>query len=381
MKRTNTMDFEDIRPYEGKEVKEALDRIGKDPRFHQAMATLFPEVSAEEWQKTLEKDQSTYDFQRDFMHKGIRRIVERFSDGLSYDGFQYLEADQPYLFIANHRDIFLDSGFLEILLFEHGLDTTEISLGSNLIMDSFLEDVGKVNKMYTVYREGSGRERYENSKRLSEYIRHTITEKRNSLWIAQRNGRAKDGNDRTHPAVLKMLNSSGKGDFEENFRELNLIPLTVSYEFEPCDKYKVRELYQTEVLGQEYVKEKGEDFKSILEGVIEPKGRIHLSVGMPLSEELPALQGIESDNKRFEELASILDSSIIDNYKLWPSHYIAYDEWKGGKKFVDEYDDKALKAFHARMERVLSELDGDRDALRDLFLRLYANPVRNSLGL
>ncbi|MFB6258705.1 MAG: 1-acyl-sn-glycerol-3-phosphate acyltransferase [Flavobacteriales bacterium] len=374
----NTSDLDDIRPFEGEEVKEALERISKDPRFFDVLEHLFPEVPREKEQETLLSDRSTYDFQRDFMHKGIRRILDQSSDGLSYEGFQYLDPEQPYLFIANHRDIFLDSGILEILLFEHGIDTTEITFGSNLMNDPLLYDVGKVNKMFTVYREGSGRGKYENSKRLSAYIRHAITEKRNSVWIAQRDGRTKNGDDRTHPAVLKMLCSSGsQDDLEENLRELDIVPLTISYEFEPCDRYKVKELYHSEYLGRPYTKEKGEDLKQIVEGVTGQKGHVHMAVGMPLSEEIPAIMGSGRYGEKIQELASMIDNSIHDNFKLWPSNHLAYDQLFGTEKYAGQYEGADKERFEDRKEEVLSGLEGDRKVLLDYFLRIYANPVVN----
>ncbi len=373
-----TNEFEDIRPYEGEEVQNALERIRKDPRTAKVLEYLFPEVPWEKNEELLKAARNTYDFQRDFMHKAIRRILERSSDGLSYEGFKGLGAQSAHLFIANHRDIFLDSGILEILLFEHGIETSEITFGSNLMKDQFLRDIGKVNKMFTVHREGSRRERYEKSRRLSAYIRHSITEKGNSVWIAQRDGRTKNGQDRTHPGVLKMLCGSGSGDIEDKLRELDILPLSISYEFEPCDKFKVKELYCTEKLQKEYVKEEGEDLENIVAGVTEPKGRVHMAVCPPITEELPALEGIEGDGAKLAELAKIIDTSIHEHYKLWPSNYFAYDELFGTRKYQDRYGGADTEKLIERMERVLSELEGERETLRELFLRIYANPVIDS---
>ncbi len=373
----STKDLEDIRPFEGEEVKEALERISEDPRFFDVLEQLFPEVPREKELEFLRSDRNTYDFQRDFMHKGIRRIIEQSSEGLSYEGFRYIEPDQPYLFIANHRDIFLDSGILEILLFEHGIDTTEITFGNNLMKDPLLRDVGKVNKMFTVYREGTGRGKYENSKRLSAYIRHAINVKQNSVWIAQRDGRTKNGDDRTHPAVLKMLCSSGSDDLEENLRELNIVPLTISYEFEPCDRYKVMELYHSEYLGEPYTKGPEEDLKQIVEGVTGAKGHIHMAVGMPLSEEIPAILGAGHYSDKIGELASMIDASVHDNFKLWPGNYFAYDQLFTTDKYVDRYADHDKERLEGRKEEVLNGLEGDPKVLENYFLRIYANPVVN----
>ncbi len=371
------MNFEDIRPYNDDEVKEALQRIAEDSRFHRVMGFLFPELSEDSIKARIRNAKSTYDFQRDFMHKAIRRILENSSDGLTYEGFEFIDPDEPYLYIANHRDIFLDSGILEILLFEHGIDTTEITFGSNLMSDPFMTDVGKVNKMFTVYRGGTSREKYMNHQRLSAYIRHTITEKKNSVWIAQRNGRTKNGDDRTQTGLLKMMNASGTGEFSENFEELNIVPLTISYEFEPCDKFKVKELYHAEHLGQPYEKTDREDLESIIAGVVEPKGRIHMAIGMPLEGELPGLEGLGSDQEKYEEMAAMIDAAVWDDYNLWPGNFYAYDLLNAGKKYVDRYGQEDRERFDRRMEKILSELEGEASVLKELFLRIYANPVIN----
>lgn len=373
----NRSDLEDIRPFKGEEVEQALERISKDPRFFDVLEYLFPEVHREKELETLLSDATTHDFQRDFMHKGIRKILEKSSDGLSHEGFEHIDPGQACLYIANHRDIFLDSGILEVLLFEHGIDTTEICVGSNLMKDSLLYDVGKVNKMFTVYREGSSREKYEKSKRLSAYIRQAINEKQNSTWIAQREGRTKSGDDRTQSAVLKMLCSSASEDMEVNLRELNIVPLTVSYEFEPCDRYKVKELYHSEYLGEPYAKDEDEDLKQIFEGVTGWKGNIHMSVGTPLSEEIPAILGAGGYSENIEELAAIIDKSIHDNFKLWPSNHLAYDQLFGTEKYAAQYEKGDQESFEERKEAVLSRLEGNRKVLLDYFLRIYANPVVN----
>ena len=217
----NYSDFEDIRPYHQSEFAEAWKRITTEPTFFAALKYLFPEEENKKIVAELNQINSTKEFQLRVMHHAIRNIIKQSSVGLTCSGFENIDAQKSYLYISNHRDIFLDSGILQILLVEHEHDTTEITFGSNLMINQFITDVGKANKMFTVYRGGTRRELYENSLRLSNYIRHTITEKKQSAWIAQRNGRTKNGADETQVGLLKMLASSGTTNFENTFRELN----------------------------------------------------------------------------------------------------------------------------------------------------------------
>jgi hypothetical protein len=289
-----------------------------------------------------------------------------------------LEPGKAYVFIANHRDILLDSAILQILLVEYGFETSEITFGSNLMISQFIIDIGKVNRMFTVYREGTRKEKLRNSLILSAYIRDTITRKKLSLWIAQRGGRTKNGSDKTETALLKMLSLSEKEkSFEENIRELNLTPLIISYEYEPCDDLKVQELYDS--LEKSYVKKPGEDLNSILTGITQYKGRIHLEVGKPLDEELDGL-GPESTGDRFNILRSIIDSQVFRNYRLWPANNIAYDLLHNSFDRSSLYTKPQRDYFIGYLDRKLDSLHGDRPVLKKLFLELYANPVKNQLA-
>jgi hypothetical protein len=273
--------FEDIRPYYDHEAREAMQKIKEDPLFMQLVNYIWPGMTKEEAFVKADKVNDNMSFQLEFMHQAIRVIVARSSTGLTCNGFDNLDPNSAYLYIANHRDILLDSAILQILLVEHGFKTSEITFGNNLMMGGFINDFGKLNRMFTVLREGNSRELYEISQKLSAYIRHTIVDKNVSVWIAQRNGRTKDGNDLTQTGLLKMLNLSGKKSFGENIKELKIVPLSISYEYEPCDDLKVQELYLSS-LHSKYVKAPGEDLNSILTGIRQPKGRIHMEVGKPL---------------------------------------------------------------------------------------------------
>ncbi|MCK6648240.1 MAG: 1-acyl-sn-glycerol-3-phosphate acyltransferase, partial [Bacteroidia bacterium] len=281
-----------------------------------------------------------------------------------------------YLFIANHRDILLDSAILQILLFEHGHDTSEITFGDNLMEQGFITDFGRLNRMFTVKREGTARELYDISKKLSAYIRHTILEKKVSVWIAQRNGRTKDGFDQTQTGLLKMINISGNGNFVESFKEVKIVPLTISYEYEPCDALKVQELYLSS-LHTKYVKAPGEDLNSIITGIVQPKGRIHMTVGKPIIEELEEINKSENENDKIKQLANLIDKQIYSDFKLWPVNYIAYDLLANGNKYEKQYSPVEKENFIQYIEKNIEKLKGEKEALYNLFIKMYAAPVLN----
>ena len=308
------------------------------------------------------------------MHPAIRSIVKQTSSGLTCSGFDNIDPDNAYLFIANHRDILLDSAILQILLVEHNFETSEITFGSNLMTSEFVIDAGKVNRMFKVFRDGTKREMLTNSKRLSAYMRYAITQKNTSLWIAQRKGRTKDGNDKTEPGLLKMLNISGTGNFIENFTELNIVPLTISYEYEPCDVLKVKELYYS--LKAPYKKSPGEDLNSIITGITQQKGRIHLSIGKPINDKLYKIEE-KANNDKINQLARMIDKQIYDNFKLWKTNYIAYDILYNNGKYLNKYTSEDKKAFKNYLTKQLINIKGDKKILEKIFLNIYANPVEN----
>ena len=363
------------RPSSKEEVYPAILRIAEAKEFYFCMKWLFPEMSVAEVKQKITSIQTTYEFQRDFMHVGIRKIVEKTSDGLTSSGFDHISNDNSYLYISNHRDIFLDSGLLQILLFEREIDTTQITFGDNLMQGVFI-DVGKVNKMFTVYRGGNRREMYDNSVKLSAYIRKAVTEINDSVWVAQRSGRTKDGLDITHTGVLKMFAQSGSKNFVECFKELNLTPMAVSYEYDPCDYYKAQELHLTNAIGK-YVKQPNEDLNSVIKGVTDYKGRIHMAISEPIEvDELMAIDGFgETPNDKIKMLCELVDQRIYDNFKLWPTHFIGHDLLNKSTEFSDYYTKEEKEKFESIMSNRLSEMRGDQAELKRIYMNIYANPV------
>lgn len=373
------LNFDDIRPYYDHEAHEVLQRMIKDPLFMKLSRFIWPDITLEQITEKAAKVNTALGFQLEFMHPSIRTIVERSSAGLTCNGFENLKKNESYLFVANHRDILLDSAILQILLVEHGFPTSEITFGDNLMEAGFITDFGKINRMFTVQREGTSRELYDISKRLSTYIRHTIVEKGVSVWIAQRNGRSKDGNDLTQTGLLKMLNISGTGSFSKNFSELKIVPLTISYEYEPCDVFKVQELYLSS-LHSKYVKAPGEDLNSIITGVNQKKGRIHMSVGTPILSELHEIEKHANENERIKQLVTQIDQQIYSDFKLWPLNYVAMDLIENGDQYKDHYTEKEKEHFIQYIQTKITGLKGEPEVLFSLFARMYANPLRNKLS-
>jgi hypothetical protein len=370
-------DFEDIRAYYDEEINPALLRIVAKPEFIKILDFLFPGKDKNQIINTLSQTYSALDFQKRFMHPLVNSIVDKTSSGLSTSGFEKLPTGKPCLFVSNHRDIVLDSAILQVVLLDFGHETSEITFGSNLMTNQFIIDLGKVNRMFKVYRGGNRMELFRNSQLLSAYIRHTINKKHSSAWIAQRNGRTKDGFDKTESGLLKMFNISGSIDFIESFSELNIVPLAISYEYEPCCAFKIKEL-SSALKGIPYQKEAHEDFMSIINGITQPKGHIHLAACTPVNQFLAEIGEFANVSDKINKLASLIDSSIYSNYRLWPTNYVAYDLLHSGRKFARKYTDDEFDKFNTYMNKELSIFTGNKSLQQELLLKIYANPVINA---
>ncbi len=370
-------EFDPIRPYHQNEIPAAFNRIASNPHFQQLLNYIFPPEKHEEIINGLKNYSTTENFQKEVMKPVIRSIVQKTATSLTFSGIENLAHDKANIFIANHRDILLDSAILNLILIENNFNTCEITWGDNLIISTFVEDIGKSNKMITVFRHGSPKEMLKNSQILSKYIRRSVTRNNQSVWIAQRKGRSKNGTDTTDMSVLKMLILTRQNGIIESLKDLNITPVTISYEWEPCDSLKVRELYISEQ--HEYIKDKNEDMDSILGGVVSEKGRIHLHIGKPINDELDGLDADLSINKFMQKIAGLIDHHIHAGYKLWPSNYLACDLLTGTTQFAKKYDDKTREKLNQRLEKTINMIDGDPLKITDLFLRLYANPVFNQL--
>jgi hypothetical protein len=372
--------FEELRPYYDNEAHAMMQRMAKDPMYFQLVTYLWPGITKEEAIEKANSINSIFDFQTRYMSHAIWHIVKNSSDGLTWSGLDKLDKNKAYLYIANHRDILLDSALLQIILEKEAFATSEITFGSNLMEQGFITDFGRMNRMFTVKREGNAKELYDISRQLSAYIRHTLIDKNTSVWIAQRNGRTKDGSDQTQTGLLKMLGMSGGKDFVKCFSELNIVPLTISYEYEPCDTLKTQELYLSS-LHSKYVKAPGEDLNSIVTGIKQPKGRIHMAFGKPIQEELVEINKVSNDNEKIKQLTALIDKQIYNDYKLNPVNYAAYDLMHNTNVFSSNYSEAEKNSFIKYVNERTSTLKGEPDVLRSIFIKMYAAPVANKLNL
>ena len=366
-------DFEDIRPFDNKEIPDALRRVADHFYFPIIIHYLFPEEDINVFKDNFLRIKSAFEFQEKVMYKVIEILIQNSTTCLTSEGIEKLSNDKNYMFIANHRDILLDSAILQILLIDNQMDTSEITFGSNLMKDDFIIDVGKINKMFKIVRDGNFREIYNNSMKVSQYMRYAITEKKQSTWIAQRSGRTKDGDDMTEIAVLKMFAMSSKKTFVENLAELNITPLVISYEYDPCDFFKTREIYISR--RQDYKKAQDEDLQSILHGIKQWKGNIHFAFTETITEN--ELAFCAQYPEKFKLLKEIIDKRIYTHYKLWPTNYIAYDLLNDNDKFAVFYTNKEKEIFLGYMNEGLKGIDGNTSELKNIFLKIYANPVYN----
>jgi len=370
-------DFEHIRPYHDDEINPAIRRIIRVPEFRSILSYFFANRDPEQIIAELQQISGAIEFQKTFMYPLVSSIVKNTSGGLTSSGFEQLKPGEAYLFVANHRDIVLDSALLQVLLFDHGHQTSEITFGSNLMTNPLIIDLGKINRMFVVYRGGNQRELLKNSQLLSSYLRHTITEKKTSAWIAQRNGRTKNGDDRTETGLLKMFRMSGPDEFVESFSQLNIVPVSISYEIEPCAAFKVREgVYASN--GIPYMKAPKEDLQSIIKGITGQKGRIHLAVCRPVNEYLHEVKG-NTFNEKVNQLALMIDKEIHAHFLCRPWHFVAYDLLHDSNEFAGHYSAEDVESFKKNMENEMQIFSEITPAHTRLWLQIYANPVKNRL--
>ena len=368
--------FEDIAPYNDEEAAAALAKIANHPNVPWISKYIFSNQPETYLRDILKNIHTVDEFQRLVMSYAIEWVIGSSVHEFTYDGLERLQAVQGrYLALSNHRDIILDPSFTQIILHRNNMPLTEICVGDNLLKSRTIEYLIRSNRMIKVIRGISARELYLSSQILSKYIRETITSGKGSVWIAQRQGRTKDGIDVTEQGLLKMFDMSGTGDFVTNFRELNIVPISISYEYEPCDILKAREVLISRT--QKYVKTENEDLHSIMIGIKQPKGNVHLTFGNPLSDDEICAASLCDKNDRYQLIRQAVDKRIIGGYKLWNTNYIAYDLANRTYKYAGRYAPEEVEAFKAYTEHQLDQVEPtlDRGELRDIFLRIYGNPV------
>jgi glycerol-3-phosphate O-acyltransferase len=367
--------FDAIRPFHDSEINQAILDVINHPMMKAMMNFTFPESKDEVWKEQLSKTHSIRDFQCNFIYNTIQKVLEKSSEGLTTSGFEKLEKDESYLFVSNHRDIVLDTTLLNVSLFEEGMVMTASAIGDNLVKKDFINTLAKLNRNFLVQRGLTPREMLSSSKLLSEYIGHLLQHENRSVWIAQREGRTKDGNDVTNPGVLKMLAmGSDEANLMDYFKKIRIVPVSISYEYDPTDVLKIPQL-MAESKNEVYVKEKNEDFMTLLSGIMGQKKKIHIHVGNVLDSELEVIKGeFGNANKQIQAVAQQIDHSILKNYKLWPTNYIAYDISYKSNEHAHLYTENEKSLFERRLE--MRTAAGNAIAVQGI-LDMYANPVVN----
>jgi 1-acyl-sn-glycerol-3-phosphate acyltransferase len=373
-----SQDFDEIRPYRDEEIPNMMTKLLEDPVFIRILKKLFQEdIKFREIEEAMRQTSTIESFQVRFMVPFLENIINTSSKGLFIGGLENLEKDQSYLFISNHRDIVLDSALLNVLMYKHGYKATEIAMGSNLLVYQWIEDLSRINRSFIVKRNIPVKQMLESSKILSEYIRDRIRENYDSIWIAQREGRAKDGFDQTQPSLLKMLNMSNKSDFVQGFADLKIVPMAISYEIEPCGNEKVAELLKRQA-NLDFQKTEIDDILSMASGLKNQKGRIQIQFGAPVVGDLiKDFIGKENTNDQLKKLAEYIDKQIYRNYRLYPNNYIAYDSYFKCNKYSGQYSIEEKEAYFELTHQRLKLVNEDRDEAMELWLKMYATPVVN----
>ena len=375
--------FDPIRPFEPDELPDVFDRLLQNEQFSSVLAYLYPDVPKEALAAKMHACKDNLDFQKTFCYGFLVQLLARLSKGCDID-IASLDTDSRYTFISNHRDIVLDSALLDKLLIDAGFNTTcEIAIGDNLLKLPWVKDLVRVNKSFIVERALSMREMLMASKRLSEYMHFVIAEKNDNVWIAQREGRAKDSNDRTQEAILKMMVMGGEGSIIDRLKQLHLVPLAISYEYDPYDYLKAAEL-QARRDNPSWQKGPMDDVTSMQTGIMGYKGYIHYQCADCIDSYLDTIPADTPKTELFRLIADHIDRQIFAGYRLYPNNYVALDLLHGDSAHADHYTAEDKAQFEAYLKGQLDkiEMEGKDDAyLREQMLKMYANPAINQMGL
>lgn len=371
-------DFNDIRAYTDADVAGALEELVKVPIFQALIKAAFPQAKLED---LLKMATTVEDVQRYFVVNYLDGMLKVSSDGLNFSGLENLQKGKAHFIISNHRDIILDSALLNYILLTNKRNSTEIAIGDNLLIYPWIKTLVRLNKSFIVKRNLPVKQMMVESAKLSRYIRHTLLEKGSSIWIAQREGRAKDSNDRTSGALLKMLNMGGELTFSECLSTMNITPLSIAYEYDPCDYLKAREFLLKE-LDPEHKKSPEDDLLNMRTGIEGYKGRIHFHFAPPISKEIVKLEALKTKNEQVVAATELIDQQIHLNYKFFPCNFIAHEMLHPESNFSEYYEKEDKIVFENYLEKQMDripEKEGNETYLRTMMLTMYANPLINHI--
>lgn len=385
MERFKDHNFDDIRPLNDDEVQGTINRLIKDENFKRVVEPIVTPLTWEMFSGALLSCKTIYDFQRNIIYPFMKQIIEKTTSGLSVEGLSNVSSDRACLYISNHRDIVLDAAFLNILFFDNDMNTSEIAIGDNLLIYPWITDLVRLNKSFIVKRKVSVREMLATSKQLSEYIYDTLNRRNQSIWLAQREGRAKDSNDRTQTSLLKMLTLFNRQEPLESLQSLNIIPLSLSYEYDPCDFLKAKE-FQQKRDNPDHVKSQSDDVENMQTGITGYKGKVVFTFGKGINESMSDLSA--SDLKTASDVLSYvangIDKEIFSNYHHFPVNYVAYDMMMGASEFADRYTNDDVDNFNSYLDKQIEKVNlpnKDVDFLRSKIIEMYGNTVKNNLSV
>lgn len=376
----HNIDFDDIRPFRDDEYQEKMASLIEEPDFKQVIATVMPEVDYELFCKKLLSIHTINDFQKYIIIPFLDKLLSQTSSGLSAQGIECLDSDKNYVFMSNHRDIVLDATFLCYTLYKNNRESCEIAIGSNLLIYQWITDLVRINKSFIVKRGVGVRQALEAAQQLSSYIHYAINEKQASVWIAQREGRAKDSNDRTQEALIKMLTLGYKGNLLDNLRRLNIAPITISYEYDPCDSLKALE-FLNKSKNPDFKKSPKDDLINMHTGIMGYKGRIHYHFNPCINDELEKLDASADKAHILQATCSIIDSYIHRGYHIFPGNFIAHDMLYKSDRYASEYTAEEKTRFEQYLQGQIAKLGDftaeDYQFMFDKMLLMYSNPLKN----
>ena len=370
--------FENIRPYNDAEAVKAIHRLFNNQDFVKSLSFLKDQLDISEVVNTALGCKSILEFQMRFSGQIFKYFIRKSSTGIHYSGLENIDPQKAYLFIANHRDIVLDSSSLQNYFFENNVRGTKTAIGDNLITTPVFVELARINNMLLVLRSSTIHDKIANLHQLSEYIHHSIFEEIESVWIAQRSGRTKDGYDITQQGLIKMLSMANRKDPLESLKSIQLTPVTISYEYESCDQLKAREMALSE--NGDYVKKSGEDFRSIVQGVVGFKGEIRLHIGNPIVDEIDQIDPALNSNDQLFAVANLVDQQIYRDYHLFKTNYIAYDYQEQSSEFANYYTENEKEDFlnYLRKQSIVDDVCEEK--MLHYLLLIYSNPVRTKYG-
>jgi len=379
--KNNTYNFDDIRPLNENEVSAAIEELITTEGLQEALRYIVPALDWEALTQKMRLCKTKEQFKSTICYDLVYIVANLSTSALTISGGNRLPKS-ACTFISNHRDIVLDAAFLNVLLYDIGHGLTQIAIGDNLMIHPWIKPLVRLNNSFIVKRNVAVRQKLEASKKLSAYIHHTIKDTKESIWIAQREGRAKDSNDTTQTSVLKMLNIAGEQDVLTNLMSLNIVPIAISYEYDPCDYLKAQE-FQMKRDNPDFEKSKRDDLLNMEMGILKPKGRVHFTICNPINPTLRALPPQSNKNELIADIASVIDREIYANYRFYSCNYVAYDMLYNTLRCSSNYDQQEKELFETYMQQQVDKIDipnKDEIFLRNKLLEMYSNPLKNHLG-